>query len=76
MSQNYDFQIARADEAAAEAAGALLDNVKQRALRSEAAWREMAERTRKMGEKREKARVERERRSSGLNEIDASTLGH
>lgn len=76
MSQNYDFQIARADEAAAEAAGALLDNVKQRALRSEAAWREMAERTRKMDEEREKARVERERRSSGLNEIDAGTLGY
>lgn len=73
MSRNYDLQIARADEAASEAEEASLDNVKQRALRSEAAWREIAERTIKFGEGREKARVERERGNLMMNEISVGT---
>ena len=60
MTQTYEFQLARANEAAAEAEGALLDNVRQRALRSEAAWREMAKRTLKMEHEREKVRAARE----------------
>ena len=44
MSQTYDFYCARADEAAAEAGASKLVNVRERALRSEAAWRAMAAR--------------------------------
>ncbi|MBW8785053.1 MAG: hypothetical protein JF593_10530 [Novosphingobium sp.] len=44
MSQTREFYIARAEEAAADAAAATLDNVRERALRSEAAWRGMADR--------------------------------
>lgn len=60
MTPTYEFLIARADDAAREATTALLENVKQRALRSEAAWREMAVRAQKMAAEREKARVLRE----------------
>jgi hypothetical protein len=44
MSQTLDLYLARADEAASEAKVATLDNVRDRCLRSEAAWREMADR--------------------------------
>lgn len=60
MTLTYNFLMARASECAAQAESASLDNVKATALRSEAAWREMAERTRKTEQQREKARVERE----------------
>ncbi len=62
MTLSYEFLITRADEAATEAHEASLDNVRQRALRSEAAWRVMAARTRNMEREREKARLEQERR--------------
>lgn len=42
MALSYKFLIERADHSAHEAAGAELDNVRARALRSEAAWRAMA----------------------------------
>ena len=45
MALTYEFLIARADEAAAEAQKAGLENLRERALRSEAAWRDMAART-------------------------------
>lgn len=44
MSQTLEFYLARANEAAADATNATLDNVRDRALRSEAAWRDMADR--------------------------------
>jgi hypothetical protein len=44
MSQTLDLYLARADEAASEASHATLDNVRDRCLRSEAAWRDMADR--------------------------------
>ncbi|MDB5726542.1 MAG: hypothetical protein JWQ16_3296 [Novosphingobium sp.] len=44
MSQTLDLYLARADEAATEARQATLDNVRDRCLRSEAAWRDMADR--------------------------------
>lgn len=44
MSQTLDLYLARADEAATEAKQATLDNVRDRCLRSEAAWRDMADR--------------------------------
>ena len=43
MSQR-DFYTARAAEARAEAEAAILDNVRERCLRAEAAWNEMAAR--------------------------------
>lgn len=64
MTQSYEFLIARAAEAATEAEQASLDNVRQRARRSEAAWREMADRALKTDRAREKARQEREQRLS------------
>lgn len=45
-SQEYEFFAARADEAAIAAREASLENVRQRELRSERAWRIMAERRR------------------------------
>ena len=44
MTLTFEFCDARAKEAAAAAEEATLDNVRDRALRSEAAWREMADR--------------------------------
>lgn len=44
MSVSSDFYLARADECAREADSAVLDNVRDRCRRSEAAWRSMADR--------------------------------
>lgn len=44
MSTTSEFYMARADECAREAANATLANVRDRAQRSEAAWRSMADR--------------------------------
>jgi len=44
MAQTIAFYEERAAEAAQEADKATLQNVRERALRSEAAWRDMAER--------------------------------
>ncbi|HXH52327.1 MAG TPA: hypothetical protein VNH53_02705 [Sphingomicrobium sp.] len=57
--KDRDIYLMRAAEARAEAEAAVLDNVRQRCLRSEAAWTEMAdraERTEKM-----RARLEAEK---------------
>lgn len=65
MAQTFEFYNARAKEAAAEAEQATLDNVRERALRSEKAWRSMAEQARKVEvdrEKAEQARAERRAR--------------
>ena len=64
MSQNFEFYNARAKEAAAEADAATLQNVRDRALRSETAWREMAARARQMELDREEARLIREQRQA------------
>ncbi|WP_232494593.1 hypothetical protein [Novosphingobium kaempferiae] len=42
MALSYDFLIERAEQAAQEAACSVLVNVRERALRSETAWRTMA----------------------------------
>lgn len=44
MSVNSAFYHARADDCAREAEAAILDNVRDRCLRSEAAWRALAKR--------------------------------
>jgi hypothetical protein len=59
MALSYEFIIERAEQAATEAAGALLDNVRDRALRSEKAWRAMANQLREVAEGRERTRLER-----------------
>jgi hypothetical protein len=42
--KDVDVYLARANDARAEADGATLENVRERCLRAEAAWREMAAR--------------------------------
>ena len=62
MSQTFAFYTARAEEAAFEADNATLGNVRDRALRSEAAWREMANRVQRLEEDRRAAEVIRAER--------------
>jgi hypothetical protein len=52
MTSTREFYLARADECAAEAAAAPLANVRERAQRSEAAWRGMAVRVERLEEQR------------------------
>lgn len=62
MSTTREFYIARAEESASEAANATLANVRERAERSAAAWREMADRMERVERQRvvaEQARAER-----------------
>lgn len=59
MALTYEFLIARAEQAALEAANAVLDNVRDRSLRSETAWREMADQVQKVARNREVAEQER-----------------
>lgn len=73
MTQTYEFLVARAEEAAVEAKTASLDNVKKRALRSEAAWRGMADRTLKLTREREKVRLGKEKRSATLTGLEIVT---
>ena len=54
--------LARAEEARAQADAATLDNVRERCLRSEAAWRDMAERAAKT----EKMRSDQEAAKAAL----------
>lgn len=65
MSQGYKFYAARAVEAKAEAAEATLENVRLRALRSEAMWLQLADHARKVEADREKARREKEAKPQG-----------
>ncbi len=62
MSLTYTFLIARAEEAARDADNAVLDNVRERAMRSEAAWRDMADRALQVEQDREEAKRQRELR--------------
>lgn len=59
MTLSYEFLMARAEEAAHEAQNAALENVRSRALRSEAVWRDMAGRALKIEKDREEARRQR-----------------
>ena len=62
MAQTFEFYNARANEAAAEAEGAALDNVRDRNLRAEKTWRGLAEQARKVETDREKAKKVRRQR--------------
>lgn len=59
MALSYEFLIQRAEQAAHEAAYARLDNVRERALRSEAAWRTMANQMLEVARNREEALQEK-----------------
>ncbi|WP_369025673.1 hypothetical protein [Qipengyuania sp. RANM35] len=59
MSQTYEFYSARAREAAADAEAATLDNVRERALRSEATWTALATQARAVAKQREKIETEK-----------------
>jgi hypothetical protein len=58
MSQ-HDFYLARAAEARAEAEAATLANVRQRCLRAEAAWSEMAARAARTERMRARSEAEK-----------------
>lgn len=58
MSQ-HDFYLTRAAEARSEADAATLDNVRDRCLRSEAAWNDMASRAARTERMRAKAEAEK-----------------
>jgi hypothetical protein len=47
-----EFYLTRADECAREAAAASLENVRERSLRSEAVWRDMADRVERTSQSR------------------------
>ena len=65
MSQTFEFYDARANEAAAEAEKATLDNVRDRNLRAEKTWRGLANQARRVLIDRAKAEEERaERRAA------------
>lgn len=59
MAQTFEFYDERAKESAAEAKAAVLDNVRDRALRSEKAWRAMADQALRSSQEREKVEAER-----------------
>lgn len=72
MSQTFEFYDQRARAAEAEADKALLDNVRERELRSARAWRSMAERQKVIDDERVKAEeVRSERRAA---ELEAASL--
>jgi len=70
MSISFEFATERADEAAHAAESAELDNVRDRALRSEAAWRDMADRARKTEESRAKREATAEASRQALLEAE------
>lgn len=59
MAHTVESCEARASEAAAEASSTQLENVRERALRSEAAWRLIASRLLDVQRERETIKVER-----------------
>ena len=68
MAFTYDFCRARAQEEAVAAEAATLDNVRERALRSEAAWLAMAKREQQLTSARDKAKREKDEASAALLE--------
>jgi hypothetical protein len=71
MSAQSDFYLARAAEARASAGAATLDNVRDRWLRSEASWSEMAARSER-GDKRRAQIIEE--KAAGSDALDARAV--
>ena len=63
-SSQLDFYKARADQSRAEADAATLDHVRERCLRSEAAWTVLANRAERAEEMRTKLAAEKEARET------------
>lgn len=61
---NHDFYLARAAEAKRDADAATLDNVRDRCLRSEAAWADMAARAERGDRMRAKLEAEKQAAST------------
>ncbi len=59
MSVQHEFYLARASEAKRDADAATLANVRDRCLRSEAAWRSMAERAERTEKMRAKSEADK-----------------
>jgi hypothetical protein len=70
VAQTYEFFAERAKEASKEAEQATLDNVRDRALRSAAAWRDMADRALRIQEDREAAKRDRERAAVRVDTLE------
>ena len=71
MLQNFEFYDQRSRAAAAEADKAVLDNVRDRELRSAAAWRVMADRQLVIDAERIKAdAIRAERRAAELAAVE------
>lgn len=66
MALSYEFLIERAEQAAQEAACSVLENVRERALRSETTWRTMANQVLELARKRELAAQEKLVAGQGL----------
>lgn len=74
MSQTFEFYDQRAKAAQAEADKALLDNVRERELRSARAWRGMADRQLMVDAERVKAdEVRAQRRAAELEAAETAT---
>ena len=64
MNTHQSFCLEQADKARAEAEGTRLDNVRERYLRSEDAWREMAARAERNETNRAKAAADKAERQA------------
>jgi hypothetical protein len=64
--------LARAAQARADAEAATLDNVRERCLRSEAAWAEMAARARRTEEMRETLLAEKAKAAAAAETADSN----
>lgn len=72
MTQTFEFYNARAEEAAAEAKAATLDNVRDRNLRAEKTWRGLANQARRVLLDRQKTEAAKVRkREEDAAEIEA-----
>jgi len=75
MSQTFEFYDERARAAETEAERAVLDNVRERELRSAKAWREMADRQLLIDAERVKAEeIRAARRSAELEAAEAARM--
>ena len=72
MSQTFEFYDERARSAETAAGEAVLDNVRDRELRSAKAWRDMADRQLLIDKERVKADAERSARRAA--ELEAATM--
>jgi len=67
MAENRQFYLMRAEESARDAASAELDNVRERCLRAERAWRAMADRSeRNEAQREQQAREKADRAASAF----------